>query len=138
YPSGGVGEVAAASGTALPSMPAEMPPVSFDRRDRADALPTASTVQNAAAGPAPRPLSPGEQALVDHVWRHDGDAEVICIVRPRGNAQSPGDVFVLQGTGRDFVEKLSRSQAAPSAGPADGTPAARQDMAALPAAAAPR
>jgi thiol-disulfide isomerase/thioredoxin len=44
YPSGGTGDVAAvSSGPALPSMPAEMPPVSFDRRDRADALPTAAT-----------------------------------------------------------------------------------------------
>jgi len=41
YPSGGL-EVAAA-GPRLPNMPAEMPSVSFDRRDRADAVPTAST-----------------------------------------------------------------------------------------------
>ena len=117
YPSGGPVDVAAIpNGPALPSMPAEMPPVSFDRRDRADALPTAATAQtgalnNAGApnGSSPKPLSPGEQALVDHVWRNDGDAEVICIVRPKGGGQSPSDVFVLQGTSREFVEQLSKS-----------------------------
>jgi thiol-disulfide isomerase/thioredoxin len=117
YPSGGAGDVAAvSSGPALPSMPAEMPPVSFDRRDRADALPTAATAHNNGPnmagpnGPSPQKLSPGEQALIDHVWRHDGEAEVICIVRPRGTTQSPSDVFVLQGTGREFVEQLSKSK----------------------------
>ncbi|MFM9194961.1 MAG: hypothetical protein ACKOWG_04300, partial [Planctomycetia bacterium] len=102
----------------MPSMPAEMPPVSVARRDRSDALPTAATAQasphqpsaspnapvQAAAhadgqaagpnGPGSRNLSPGEQALVDHVWRHDGDAEVICIVRPRNGQQAASDVFV--------------------------------------------
>jgi thiol-disulfide isomerase/thioredoxin len=151
YPSGGAGDVAAvSSGPALPSMPAEMPPVSFDRRDRADALPTAATalsnVPNMAGtnGSAPQKLSPGEQALIDHVWRHDGDAEVICIVRPRGAAQASSDVFVLQGTGRDFVEQLSKaSTAAPQsavsqgghAAPLPAPPAAtRSDVASLPAA----
>ena len=154
YPSSGTGDVAAvSSGPALPSMPAEMPPVSFDRRDRADALPTAATALNGSpnggaanvASPtaAAQKLSPGEQALIDHVWRHDGDAEVICIVRPRGAAQAPSDVFVLQGTGRDFVEQLSKSknpnaQSAPSqaghAAPHHAPPAAtRSDVAALPA-----
>ena len=143
YPSGGVGDVAAvSSGPALPSMPAEMPPVSFDRRDRADALPTAATghsngpnsnVPNVAGHSAavPQKLSPGEQALIDHVWRHDGDAEVICIVRPRGATQAPGDVFVLQGTGREFVEQLSRSKAA------NGLSAPSQDGHAVPHHAAP-
>lgn len=123
YPSAGPVDVAAIpNGPALPSMPAEMPPVSFDRRDRADALPTAATAQNgvpnnagaasnaaAPSGSAPKPLSPGEQALIDHVWRNDGAAEVICIVRPKGGAQSPSDVFVLQGASREFVEQLSKS-----------------------------
>jgi hypothetical protein len=180
YPSGGAGDVAAvSSGPALPSMPAEMPAVSFDRRDRADALPTAATAHSNGPNPAPntagpntagpnmagpnmagpnmagpnmagtgtaasQKLSPGEQALIDHVWRHDGEAEVICIVRPRGGAQAASDVFVLQGTGRDFVEQLSKagSTAAQStvspaghAAPHHAPPAAtRSDVAALPAA----
>ena len=174
YPSGGAGDVAAiSSGPVLPSMPAEMPPVSFDRRDRADALPTAATAPNGvpgadapvpplpvnspdqqvtaplpvalqaapravAPGSTPQTLSPGEQALVDHVWRHDGDAEVICIVRPRGGSPNPSDVFVLQGTGREFVEQLSKSQ--PPTSPGGQAPAhhaapavTRSDMAILPA-----
>jgi len=138
YPSGGAGDVAAvSSGPALPSMPAEMPPVSFDRRDRADALPTAVTAPTNSpigAGPgaaAPQKLTPGEQALIDHVWRHDGEAEVICIVRPRGAAQAPSDVFVLQGTGREFVEQLSKSKAS------SGLSVSSQDGQAVPHHAAP-
>ncbi len=154
YPSGGAGDVAAvSSGPTLPSMPAEMPPVSFDRRDRADALPTAATGHSSGpnvtgptmTGPnaaAPQKLSPGEQALIDHVWRHDGEAEVICIVRPRGATQSPSDVFVLQGTGREFVEQLSKSKTANAlSAPSHGghatphhaaPPATRSDVATLP------
>ena len=156
YPSGGADVAALSNGPALPSMPAEMPAVSFDRRDRADALPTASTALNgqaanppsaapspasmttpqspaamAAAG-APQALSPGERALVDHVWKHDDQAEVICIVRPRGAPQAASEVFVLQGTGRDFVEQFSKANGAhPSAHHAP--PKTRSDVAALPA-----
>jgi thiol-disulfide isomerase/thioredoxin len=46
YPSGGAVDSTASN---TPSMPSEMPPVSFDRRDRADALPTASTDAGLAA-----------------------------------------------------------------------------------------
>ena len=165
YPSGSMGEVAAVSaGPALPNMPTVMPAVSFDRRDRADSLPTASTALNGPASPQPpagppqtatdpaasmaaappskslakapgaaaQQLSPGEQALVDHVWRHDGEAEVICIVRPRGGAEHPSEVFVLQGSGREFVQQLSTSHkghAAPHHAPPVST---RSDVATLP------
>ena len=118
YPSGGIEGVAAvdaaAGGGRLPLMPEEMPAVSFDRRDRADAVPTASTgpmdvpAAAAAASPPPAPraapvrpappvrLSPGEQALIDHVRQQGADAEVICIVRPRGAAEDDAEVFVLK------------------------------------------
>lgn len=80
YPSGGLADLAGAGGSAhVPAMPAEMPDVSFDRRDRADALPTASTgaavppsaLSNAspmAEGPAtagPRPAFPTAVGPVD-------------------------------------------------------------------------
>jgi thiol-disulfide isomerase/thioredoxin len=158
YPSAGVGDVAAApAGPLVPSMPAEMPPVSFDRRDRADALPTAATaatlqpprnatngvtagtpVADAAADPtapaghAGQRLSPGEQALVDQLWKHDDATEVICIVRPRGGQQSGGDVFVLQGTGREFVEQLSKAQGGHAAQHHDPVARPRSDVATLP------
>ena len=162
YPSGGADLAAVSNGPALPSMPAEMPAVSFDRRDRADALPTASTALNgqapntqpaappSAAPPVPFPgqqngqpagqqaaagvaksLSPGEQALVDHVWKHDDHAEVICIVRPRGAPQAASEVFVLQGTGRDFVEQFSKTNGTHPAHHAP--PKTRSDVAVLPA-----
>ena len=53
-------------------------------------------------------LSVGEQALLDHVREHGGDAEVICIVRPRGASQADSEVFMLQNASPHFVERLSR------------------------------
>jgi len=135
YPSGAVAE---ASGPAVPSMPAEMPPVSFDRRDRGGALPTASmgavpapVATAGAAAAAPTTLSDGEQALLDHVRRHEGKAEVICIVRPHGAAQAASEVFVLEGSSRDFVEHLSKAHAGHPAH-AHQPPTQRADLAALP------
>lgn len=145
YPSAGVGDVAAApAGPLVPSMPAEMPPVSFDRRDRSDALPTAATAATsqppaAAAAASADPsgqsgqrLSPGEQALVDQLWKHDDATEVICIVRPRGGQPTGGDVFVLQGTGREFVEQLSKAQGGHAAQHHDPATRPRSDVATLP------
>jgi len=119
YPSGGLDGLAAVGAGAahLPSMPAEMPAVSFDRRDRADALPTASTTGNqppaaqpqAAAADVAAPLSAGEHALIDHVRQHGGRAEVICIVRPHGAAEDSSEVFVLKGSSREFVERLAEA-----------------------------
>jgi S1-C subfamily serine protease len=101
YPSNAVAAVAAAD---LPAMPAQMPSVSFDRRDRADALPTGSTESSAAGA-----LSAGEQALVEQIRQHGGKAEVICIVRPHGAPQDSSEVYVLQGSSRAFVDKLSQT-----------------------------
>jgi hypothetical protein len=137
YPSGAVAE---ASGPAVPSMPAEMPPVSFDRRDRDGALPTASTgavpataatAGVTAAAAAPARLSDGEKALLDHVRQHEGKAEVICIIRPHGAAQDASEVFVLEGSSRDFVEHLSKAHAGNPAR-AHQPPTQRADLAALP------
>ena len=156
YPSGGLKDLAGAGGSAhVPAMPAEMPDVSFDRRDRADALPTASTggqvqpmaaddfpmaptaayAANSAAVPAATsaglgepPLTPGEQALLDHVRHHEGKAEVICIVRLHGAVGKASEVFVLNGAGSDFVEHLSRAHL----GAATHAGGDRSDVALLP------
>lgn len=139
YPSGAVAD---AAGPGVPSMPAEMPPVSFDRRDRGEALPTASTGTNAApatpASPAPlaaladaKHLSGGERALIDHVRQHEGRAEVICIVRPHGAPQAASEVFVLEGSSREFVEQLSKTHAGHAAH-GHQPPSSRSDLAALP------
>jgi hypothetical protein len=85
-------------------MPAQMPLVSFDRRDRADALPTGSTESSATGA-----LSAGEQALVEQIRQHGGKAEVICIVRPHGAPQDSSEVYVLQGSSRAFVDQLSQT-----------------------------
>jgi S1-C subfamily serine protease len=133
YPSGAVAE---AGGPSVPSMPTEMPPVSFDRRDRGGALPTASTGTSAAPSPPVAPagatnLSGGERALLDHVRQHEGRAEVICIVRPHGAPQAASEVFVLEGSSHEFVEQLSKTHAGHAHHghqPASG----RSDLAALP------
>jgi hypothetical protein len=101
YPSNAVAAAAAAD---LPAMAPQMPPVSFDRRDRADALPTGSTESNAAGA-----LTAGEQALVEQIRQHGGKAEVICIVRPHGAPQDSSEVYVLQGSSRAFVDQLSQT-----------------------------
>ncbi len=187
YPAGGLTDLAGAGGSAhVPAMPAEMPDVSFDRRDRSDALPTASvggplppaammdsqgtaaappqdrptpvsagvasaSLRGSAAGLSPPataaapaasaigsrrtaspdgpPLTPGEQALLDHVRQHEGRAEVICIVRPHGAVDNSSEVFVLNAAGKDFVEHLSRAHHG-AAATAGGN---RSDVALLPA-----
>jgi thiol-disulfide isomerase/thioredoxin len=125
YPSGGL---AVASDTPpVPSMPAEMPDFPVDRRNRSDAVPTASTTAAGPGGPTAMPLpavapppaaaepaaalSSGEHALLDHVRQHGGKAEVICIVRPHGAPEAASEVFVLSGSSRNFVEQLSRTHA---------------------------
>lgn len=117
----------------VPHMPDAMPDFSFDRRNRADAVPTASSGPRTpsdldqpmkgnpqevqvVAPPVPgsiennehsQSLTAGEQALLDHVRQHEGDAEVICIVRPRGATQADSEVFMLQNASSNFVKRLS-------------------------------
>jgi thiol-disulfide isomerase/thioredoxin len=113
-----------------PAMPAEMPTASFDRRPRDEAVPTASTDPAArpdvAAGADP---SPGERALLDQVRRHQGRAEVICIVRPHGGSQADSEVYVLKEAGPGFVDRLSQVHQ-PAVRPA--AEAGRADLARLP------
>ncbi len=137
YPSGGLPVGVTESAGVVPAMPDEMPQVAFDRRDRAGAVPTASTGADlepsgrGMSGGAGAPLSSGEQALLDHVRQHEGKAEVICIVRPHGAPQAASEVFVLQNASRGFVEHLSRTHL----GDAEQSV---QDMAATPASAVTR
>jgi hypothetical protein len=145
YPSGGPGggfdgsDLAGTGGSAhVPAMPTEMPGFSFDRRNRDEALPTASTTAPGAAPPARPtggPLSAGEQALLEQVRQHGGRAEVICIVRPHGAAETASEVYVLKDAARDFVDHLSAAHGQAATAPtAHGRPAAgeRSAVAALP------
>jgi thiol-disulfide isomerase/thioredoxin len=157
YPSGGLDglPLAGPGGSAhVPAMPAEMPAVAFDRRDRAGALPTASTAPAgeralppggvapaaplAAAAPAamaaPVAMSSGERALLEQVRQHGGRAEVICIVRPQGAAESASEVYVLKDSSREFVDHLATAHrgAAQSPGHGHHDRAGRSDVAALP------
>jgi thiol-disulfide isomerase/thioredoxin len=135
YPSGGLAGGGGDPAALVPAMPETMPEVAFDRRDRSDAVPTASTgteqVSPSPPAAAERGLSAGEQALLQHVRQHDGKAEVICIVRPHGAPQAASEVFVLQNASPAFVEQLSRAHL----GDADR---AATDVAAQPAATKPR
>ena len=147
YPSNGLDAVAAAGGPHVPAMPAEMPAVSFDRRDRADAVPTASTGMpvDEPAVPSPLPagaasratavnatLSSGEAALLEHVRQHEGKAEVICIVRPHGAADASSEVFVLKGARTDFVDHLSQAHHGRATDTGHAPPRTRSDVAVLP------
>ena len=147
YPSNGLDAVAVAGGPHVPAMPAEMPAVSFDRRDRADAVPTASTGMpvDEPAVPSPLPagaasratavnatLSSGEAALLEHVRQHEGKAEVICIVRPHGAADASSEVFVLKGARTDFVDHLSQAHHGRAADTGHAPPRTRSDVAVLP------
>ena len=123
YPSNAVAAAAAAD---LPSMPARMPALVSDRRDRSDALPTTSNGESVAATDT---LTDGERELLDQVRRHGGRAEVICIVRPHGAPQDSSEVYVLQGSSRGFVDRLAqlhggRPVPAAAAPAADRPPAA--------------
>ncbi len=116
YPSGGLPQGATDPSSVIPNMPDEMPEVAFDRRDRANAVPTASSgmdhavsQQGAMHQHSGASLSDGEQTLLDHVRQHKGKAEVICIVRPHGSPQGASEVFVLQDASEAFVEHLSRT-----------------------------
>lgn len=166
YPSAGLDSLAAGGSAHVPAMPSEMPAVSFDRRDRADAVPTASTGEAAALAPPPTglpaavasaapaaiaapaaaaestplaapvaaaALSPGEQALLDHVRRHEGKAEVICIVRPHDAVGNASEVFVLNDAGGNFVEHLSRAHRGATGGLAAAGEPDPQVAAGLPA-----
>lgn len=170
YPSAGLDSLAAGGSAHVPAMPSEMPAVSFDRRDRADAVPTASTGDGAALAPPPTglpaavapaaaapaaiatpaavaaadslplaapvaaaALSPGEQALLDHVRRHEGKAEVICIVRPHDAVGNASEVFVLNDAGGSFVEHLSRAHRGAAVGLAAAGEPDPQVAAGLPA-----
>ena len=123
----------------LPHMPDDMPQFSLDRRDRADALPTASpgpavaNAEVATTGSVPQSLPPaalpakqvhpiaadpinklsaGERALLDQVREHGGNAEVICIVRPQDATQSVSEVFLLQKASPDFLDRLTEAHQA--------------------------
>ena len=141
YPSGGFDAVAAGPGGSahVPAMPAEMPAVAFDRRDRAGAVPTASTAPAGERAPppaafGPAPLSSGERALLDHVRQQGGRAEVICIVRPHGAAENASEVYVLKDASREFVDHLSAAHrgSAPDAPGHGQQHPGRSDVAALP------
>jgi len=146
YPSGGESLATVGGSAHVPAMPSEMPPVSFDRRDRGDAVPTASNgsiTDPAPTHPAPvatrtvadtpvaaAPLSPGEQALLDHVRQHEGKAEVICIVRPHGATGNSSEVFVLDATTKNFVDHLARAHQEAAAG--ENPSRERSDIARVP------
>ena len=137
YPSGAVASTGSApgAGMSVPNMPAEMPPVSFARRDRSAAVPTASTGSTPTdSAPVAESLSPGELALLDHVRQHEGKADVICIVRPHNAPhKNASEVFVLQGADRDFVDQLSMAHLGHAAPPQGLTPPVkRADIALLP------
>lgn len=76
----------------------------------ADHSPRAADLRSLAGNPAElRSPDPAERTLVD--MRNNSDAEVICIVRPRGNAKAKSEVIVLDRASSGFLEQLESERA---------------------------
>jgi len=62
----------------------------------------------AAAAPTAVTLSSQEQAALDEIrCRLKEGAEVVCIVRPRGNSNAKSDVIMLERASAEFVRELA-------------------------------
>lgn len=94
-----------------PSMPNQMPGPAEQRFPEA-LVPTAGKAeQHRAAGQ----LTAREAAALAEIGQR-GDAEVICIVRPRNKPGARSEIFVLDEASPEFLEQLTnRRQAAPPA-----------------------
>ena len=54
------------------------------------------------------PLAPGEQRLIDELRRRQAQgAEIVCIVRPKGNPEARSEVFVFENASPALVERLT-------------------------------
>jgi len=109
YPSEGSAAPASAGGSAhVPTMAASMPPVSFDRRDRAGALPTASTLASdqeptprVETGPNPGPA--GQPPAVA--------SQVVPAAAPAGSpAAAGGGQPAAAGGGQPAMARFSGEQ----------------------------
>ena len=99
-PSGPTGVEPPASNAAIPPM--EPPPARF-----------AGNSGLAAIGSRPAELSSREQAAMDELRRRWKDgAEIVCIVRPRGNPEAKSEVIVLDRASAEFLRQLKQLAAA--------------------------
>lgn len=55
-------------------------------------------------------LSRHEQAALDEILARAGDAEVICIVRPRDDPDAKSEIIVLDRASPEFLKKLANSK----------------------------
>jgi hypothetical protein len=55
-------------------------------------------------------LSPDESAMLQRLRDEAQGAEVICIVRPRGNPQPESEIIVLDHVSPDFLHQLTAEQ----------------------------
>lgn len=87
-----------------PATPPIAAPVSAPTPAAGRVIPAVATVSTGAAAT----LNADEQALLDEIHRRQGDgAEVICIIRPRGNTPGRSEVVVLDKASSALLERLA-------------------------------
>ncbi len=97
-PSIGVTEPAALASATLPAMPSQSPL-------NAGIVPTSASL---AADATPTVLPAHEQAALQEIQRRiEEGAEVVCIVRPRGNPDAKSEVIMLDHASPGFLKQLA-------------------------------
>ncbi len=113
----GLGSIYATTPTAQAQAPSAAPLVSVDPPAMPRQMPQAAlapTSGHAGAGPATAAqLSTGERAALAELAERAGDAEVICIIRPRNNPNAKSEIIVLNHASPLFLEQLSKQQTPP-------------------------
>jgi thiol-disulfide isomerase/thioredoxin len=109
-PSGELRTLSAAAPPAAPPTP--MPGMASGSTDLASLNPpsgmSASRVVPATAIEPVVSLAPHEQAALDEIRRREKEgAEVVVIIRPRGNAEGKSDVYLLDHASSQFTRQLS-------------------------------
>ena len=108
-PSGESATTAPAAASPVPSVDARTG-ARFDRSGLAESFAVrGAVVVSRHRRPSRSPiLAPHEQAALDEIRRREKEgAEVVIIVRPRGNPDAKSDVFVVDHASQGFVRQLS-------------------------------
>jgi hypothetical protein len=79
-------------------------------------MPTATDLAKLASISTPNPdapasLAPREQAALDEIRRRLKEgAEVVCVIRPRGNTEAHSEVIMLDRASPEFLERLAEEK----------------------------
>ena len=97
-----------------PAMPDQMP-ARFAESSSEPSRGLAAPVVGAGPSSGPEAVSlaqldPTERAALAEIAKRSGDAEVICIIRPRNDPSAKSEIIVLNRASPQFIEQLSRRQ----------------------------